>query len=238
MVHAMRLDKYVASCAGLSRKEARTAIRQGRVTMEGEPVFREEVKAGEQAEVCLDGVVLQAEQYIYYMLNKPAGVVSATKDARECTVLDLLPPSRRALFPVGRLDKDAEGLLLVTDDGELAHRLLSPKYHVEKTYEVNYIGELIPEAEELFTEGMDIGEKHRTKPARLVRQGEGQARISLAEGKYHQVKRMVAKAGGHVTYLRRIAMAGLMLDETLSAGEYRRLTEEEIEGLREAARGC
>lgn len=231
-MNTMRLDKYLASYGGMSRKEARAAVRKGRVLLDGVPAGKEDVRVEDGQEICLDGCIIRAEQYVYYMMNKPAGVVSATKDERERTVLDLVETTGRELFPMGRLDKDTEGLLFLTDDGMLAHRLLSPKFHVEKTYEFTYDGVLEKDAVQRFAEGIDIGEKRMTRPARLELIGEGLARLTISEGKFHQVKRMIAKAGGHVTYLKRISMAGIELDKELGQGEYRRLTEEEIQKLR------
>lgn len=233
----MRLDKYLADYTDLSRKAAKSAIRKGRVSVGGEPVLKEDYKVLAKQKVCLDGKEILAEQFVYYMLNKPAGVITATKDKREPTVLDFFEGSPRDLFPVGRLDKDTEGLLLLTNDGALAHQLLSPKYHVEKTYYVEYEGTLAEDAEDILAKGIDIGEKRNTKPARLERQGEGKALLTISEGKFHQVKRMFARVGGCVTYLKRVAMGGVALDATLAAGEYRRLSETEMERLRQAAEG-
>lgn len=232
----VRLDKYLSAYTELSRKDAKKAIRSGRVLVGHQTVFFEDSKVTDEEEVWLDGEPVQAEPYVYYMMNKPSGVLSATKDARDKTVLDLIETSKRAVFPVGRLDKDTEGLLLLTDNGELSHILLSPRYHVDKVYEICYDGELKPDAVADFDRGIDIGEKHLTKPARLELLSEGKARLTISEGKFHQVKRMIAKEGGRVTYLKRIAMAGIVLDGALGPGEYRRLTENEIEILKKSGR--
>ena len=231
----VRLDKYLSDHTELSRREAKAAVRKGRVSVDGETALHEEVKVLITQKICIDGREVKAEQYAYYMMNKPAGVVSATRDERECTVCELMEGIHRELFPIGRLDKDTEGLLLLTDDGALAHRLLSPKYHVEKTYYIEYEGLLTADAEVRFAEGVDIGEKKITRPARLKRKQDGQAFLTISEGKFHQVKRMIACVGGRVTYLKRLSMAGLMLDNRLAAGEYRRLLPEEAETLRRAA---
>lgn len=230
-MNGMRLDKYLANYVPMSRKEAKIAVRQGRVRIDGAAVKQEDRHVSEGQTVCLDGSPVAAEEYVYYMMNKPAGVVSATTDRTERTVLDLVETRGRHIFPVGRLDKDTEGLLILTDDGSLAHQLLSPKYHVEKVYEFDYEGELLPDAPERVAEGIDIGEKHPTKPGKLVlsEEQDHRARLTLSEGKYHQVKRMVAKLGGHVTKLRRVAFGGLVLDESLQPGEYRELTEKEVD---------
>lgn len=229
----MRLDKYLATYTPLSRREAKNAVKKGRVTIDGERAVKEESKVSEGQEICLDGAVIHAEEYVYYMLNKPAGVISATSDRTERTVRDLIDAEGRDIFPVGRLDRDTQGLLILTDHGTLAHRLLSPRYHVEKVYEFRYEGELVADAVRLAAEGLDIGEKQLTKPAVLeLPDSTGSfARLTISEGKYHQVKRMVAKLGGHVTELRRVAFGGVMLDGTLQLGEYRPLTEEEIRKL-------
>lgn len=232
----MRLDKYLSAYAGVSRKEARQLVRKGRVSVDGIPVQSEAVKVAREQQITLDGETIQGDEYVYYMMNKPAGVITATKDERDRTVLDLMPEVRRDIFPMGRLDKDTEGLLILTDDGALAHRLLSPAYHVDKTYEVRYEGELRETAAEEFRQGIDIGERRNTKPAHLELLAPGRARLTISEGKFHQVKRMFAAAGGRVTNLRRVAMAGLLLDACLKPGGYRRLSEEEVEQLRQACR--
>lgn len=236
----MRLDKYLATYAQMSRKEAKEAVRRGRATVDGVQAVKEDSKVEEGCTVCLDGEPVQAEEYVYYMLNKPAGVVSATSDQTEKTVLDLIDTKGRAVFPVGRLDKDTTGLLILTDNGILAHQLLSPRYHVEKVYEFHYEGELVPEAVRLAAEGIDIGEKHLTKPAvlELLDQAGHFARLTVSEGKYHQVKRMAAKLGGHVTELKRVAFGGVVLDMALQPGEYRMLAEEEVDQLMMSARRC
>lgn len=240
----IRLDRFLATYAGMTRKEAKEAVRRGRVDIDGVCCREENSKVPEPevddgtpcVTVTVDGVPVMAEKYVYYMLNKPQGVVSATRDNKDRTVLDLVDAEGRELFPVGRLDKDTEGLLILTDDGELAHRLLSPRYHAEKTYEVHYDGELAEDAVEQMLAGIDIGEKKRTKPARLQILKPGMAYLTITEGKFHQVKRMIAAMGGTVTYLKRLQMAGLALDETLAPGVCRRLSADEVQLLREAAK--
>lgn len=233
----MRLDKFLSAYAGVSRKEARQLVREGHVLVDGKQERSENVKVTREQQITLDGEAVQGEESVYYMMNKPSGVISATRDERARTVLDLMPEVWRPVFPIGRLDKDTEGLLILSDDGALAHRLLSPAYHVEKTYEVRYEGDLRETVAEEFRQGIDIGERRKTKPAQLELLAPGRARLTISEGKFHQVKRMFAAAGGQVTGLRRVAMAGLLLDENLKPGEYRRLSEEEIEQLRQACRG-
>lgn len=186
-----------------------------------------------QDEVCLEGRRVSGRTPSYYLLNKPAGVVSATEDKLHQTVLDLLSgvPNRQELFPVGRLDRDTTGLLLITDDGPLAHELLSPRKHVEKTYYARVDGRVSEADVEAFAAGMDIGEKRPTLPAKLhiLHAGEvSEVELTISEGKFHQVKRMMAKVGKPVLYLRRTGFGPLTLDPGLAEGEYRKLTEEEI----------
>lgn len=228
----MRLDKYVSTYAGMSRKEARQAVRRGIVAVDGVVVKSESQKVETGQLVTVGQETVQAEEFVYYMMNKPAGVITATRDTRDKTVLDLMPEIKRAVFPMGRLDKDTEGLLILSDDGALAHRLLSPKYHVEKVYEVEYTGELAQTVTDEFARGLDIGERRVTKPAVLSLEAPGRARLALSEGRFHQVKRMFAVSGAHVTGLKRVAFAGISLDESLAPGAYRRLTEAEVEQLR------
>lgn len=167
----------------------------------------------------------------YYMLNKPAGVISASEDRRERTVVDLITTKKRNdLFPVGRLDRDTEGLLLITNDGDLAHRLLSPKKHVDKVYYARIDGKVTEEDQKVFAEGLDIGEEKKTLPAQLhiLKSGEeSEITLTIREGKFHQVKRMFHAVGKEVVYLKRLQMGSLKLDETLRPGEYRKLTEQE-----------
>ena len=228
----VRLDKYLSSYAGMTRKEARQAVRRGVVQVDGVVVKSESEHVETDQQILLNGIEVQAEEFVYYMMNKPAEVITATKDARNKTVLDLMPEIKREIFPMGRLDKDTEGLLILTDDGALTHRLLSPAHHVEKVYEVEYEGELPKTAVEDFARGLDIGERRITKAARLEIVAPGQARLAISEGKFHQVKRMFAVEGTRVTGLKRTVFAGVHLDESLASGAYRRLTEEEMKQLR------
>lgn len=225
-----RLDKLLSSTGRWSRREVKELLRQGRVTVDGCPARAAEQKL-EPGAVCLavDGEPLQLERFTYIMLHKPAGLLSATEDSRQPTVLDLLPPElrRRGLAPVGRLDKDTEGLLLLTNDGGLTHRLLSPKYHVDKVYFARVDGTLTQEAVEAFAAGLTLEDGLRCLPARLELLDAGQVRVTLREGKFHQVKRMLAACGAPVTYLKRLSMGPLQLDETLVPGAWRSLTREE-----------
>ena len=190
----------------------------------------------EAAAILVDGTDLGYSRFTYVMLNKPAGVLSATEDPRQGTVLDLLAPElrRRGLFPVGRLDKDTEGLLLLTDDGELAHRLLSPKFHVDKVYYARLDRPLGEADRAAFQEGLTLEDGLRCLSADLRLLGDGrEALITLREGKFHQVKRMTSSRGAHVTYLKRLTMGPLTLDPALPPGAYRLLTGEEVAKIRE-----
>lgn len=242
-----RLDKYVAESAGITRKEAKTALSKGRVQVNGEVCKNGDRKVFAADTVTLDGKSLAAEEFLYLMLHKPAGVVSATEDGRDKTVLDLVREQsaesadeagetgyflgKREVFPVGRLDKDTEGLLLLTDDGELAHKLLSPKKHVDKVYFARLDGEVPNDAAERFAKGIQVGQDYKALPAKLevlsVQDGVSTVHITLREGKFHQVKRMCHEIGCEVTYLKRISMGNLVLDEALRPGECRKLTAEE-----------
>lgn len=227
----MRLDNYLTKAAGLTRSEAKQCIKKGRVRVNGAQAKRADQKIAPEADmVCLDQETLSYAAYHYVMLYKPAGVVSATRDARERTVLDLVDGER--LFPVGRLDKDTEGLLLLTDDGALAHRLLSPRKHVDKRYFAKLDGPVGEREIALFAEGVDIGDAKPTLPARLERaERPGEVYITLREGRFHQIKRMAHAVGREVLYLKRLSMGSLVLDESLKPGESRPLTETEIREL-------
>lgn len=227
----MRLDKYLADLRIGSRSEVKEKIRKGLVKVNGQTVKDPgcAVSAGDSVEC--EGAALRYREHFYYMLNKPAGILSATEDARQQTVLDLFPKElRKDLSPVGRLDKDTVGLLLITDDGQLAHRLLSPARHVDKVYLVRTDKEIGPEDATCFAEGMCLSDGTVLKPADLEidREDPLQARITIREGKYHQIKRMFAARGKEVVYLKRLSMGTLSLDPSLEEGCWRELTEEEI----------
>lgn len=232
----LRLDKYLADMGLGTRSEVKQAIRKGRVQVNGRPVRGPEYKVDTKADqVVFGGQPAVYQEYEYYMLNKPAGVVSATEDPKEPCVVDLIGSrKRRDLFPVGRLDKDTEGLLLITNDGGLAHRLLSPKKHVDKVYYARIRGRVTREDVELFRQGLEIGEKNRTLPADLciLEAGEvSEIELTIREGKFHQVKRMFHAAGKEVLYLKRLRMGPLVLDESLKPGEYRTLNTQELDIL-------
>ena len=233
----MRLDKYLCETGFGTRSQVKDLLKKGQVMVNGEVVKKPELKINETTDQILcQGKKASYQKNIYLMLHKPAGVVSATEDNREKTVLDLVRPGDRknGLFPVGRLDKDTEGLLLLTDDGELAHRLLSPKKHVDKTYYAKIDGQVTEEHVKQFREGLDIGDEKKTLPAVLTILLSGpvsEIEVTIHEGRFHQIKRMFEAVGCKVTYLKRLSMGSLVLDETLPPEEYRPLTEAELEGL-------
>ena len=236
-----RLDKLLANTGRWSRREARELVRQGRVTVDGAAAAAPEEKYEAGACFAVDGEIISGEKRAYVMLHKPAGLLSATEDPRRPTVMELLPEHlrRMGLFLVGRLDKDTEGFLLITNDGPLNHFLLAPGRHVEKTYYAKAEGTLFPEAEKRFLAGLDIGDDKPTLPAKLeILKQEGnevELLLTLREGRFHQVKRVVEAAGAEVTYLKRISFGGLPLDGTLEKGGYRPLTEEEVQFLKTQA---
>lgn len=231
----MRLDKYLADMNAGTRSELKRDIRKGLVTVDGSIVK----DPGRNVDPATDTVYhrgrkIEYETYVYYMLNKPAGVISATDDKKMQTVVDLLPEERRRdIFPVGRLDKDTEGLLLITNDGELAHRLLSPKYHVDKKYFARIRGRVTDEDVAAFARGIHLMD-FTCMPADLVieRSGEiSEVTVTIREGKFHQIKRMFEAVDKEVIYLKRLEMGSLILDSELAPGEFRRLTEEELRNL-------
>lgn len=231
----MRLDKYLTNQGIGSRSQVKALIKSKKVFVNNVLENKPERHIDENNDiVSLDGVNLEYNKFYYYMLNKPPGVLTAVKDNNYKTVMDIMDVTpKEGLFPVGRLDKDTEGLLLITNDGELSHNLLSPKKHVNKTYYVELNGELIDSDIDLFAKGLDIGEKNITKPAKLeILSGRNKAYITITEGKYHQVKRMFQAIGLTVTFLKRISMGSLILDKNLKSGEYRKLTKEEISNLK------
>lgn len=230
-----RLDKLLADTGRWSRRESRALIRQGRVTANGEPCRSPEEKYDRDGlNLQVDGASVFAEKYTYLMLHKPGGLLSATQDRKQRTVLDLLPAElrRRELFPVGRLDKDTEGLLLLTNHGELAHRLLSPRHHVDKVYLVRVDGRLDQTDIAAFAIGMQLGDGLACLPAVLEPlEDPSWGNVILQEGKFHQIKRMLAARGKPVLYLKRLSMGPLVLDPDLKPGEFRALTERERNAL-------
>ena len=232
----IRLDKYLADMGLGTRSQIKKEIRSGQVVVNGISICRPEVKIDTgQDKVIFHGEPVTYEEYEYFMLNKPAGVISAASDRQETTVIDLIKDRKRDnLFPVGRLDKDTEGLLIITNNGELAHRLLSPKKHVDKVYFARINGKVTQSDVDIFSRGVDIGDEKPTLPADLVictSDEVSEIRLTIREGRFHQVKRMFQAVGKEVVYLKRLRMGGITLDESLKPGEYRRLTEEEVERL-------
>lgn len=231
----LRLDKILTDTGRWSRKESREVIRAGRVTVGGTVVRRPEQKADPQAEeIAVDGAPLGWSAHSYLMLHKPAGVLTATEDRSAPTVLDLVPAGLRrpGLAPVGRLDKDTTGLLLLTDDGALAHALLSPRRHVDKVYLARIEGTVREEDCAAFRAGLTLGDGTKCLPAELEGLGPGRCRVTVREGKYHQVKRMLALRGLPVRALSRISFGPLRLDGALAPGQVRALTAAEIDALR------
>lgn len=235
----IRLDKYLADMGCGTRQEVKKFIRSGQVSVDGIVVKKPETKVEQTVqEVFLNGEKVGYESFEYYMLNKPAGVISATEDQSCQTVVDLIKDKKRKdLFPVGRLDKDTEGLLLITNDGALAHRMLSPKKHVDKCYFARICGKVTEEDVRSFEKGVNIGSQEQpeiTMPGKLeiiTSDDISKIRLTIQEGKFHQVKRMFQAVGKEVIYLKRLRMGTLILDENLGIGEYRPLTKEELEKL-------
>ena len=232
-----RLDKALSGTGRWSRREVKELVRRGRVLLDGTPAASPEQKIDpETADIRVDGETVSCRRFTYVLLHKPAGVLSAVEDSRQRTVLDLLPQElkRQGLSPVGRLDKDTEGLLLLTDDGELTHRLLSPRYHVDKVYYARVEGTPDQADAAAFAAGLLLGDGLQCLPARLEPLGGDACLVTLREGKFHQVKRMLASRGKPVRYLKRLAMGPLRLEDTLKTGQWRLLTPEELSALRAA----
>lgn len=251
----IRLDKYLADMKLGTRSEVKEYIRKGKVRVDGEIVNSSETKIDiERQTVTVDGKAVSYVSKEYYMLNKPAGVLTATTDKKAQTVLDLIDSARKDLFPVGRLDKDTEGLLLITNDGGLAHRLLSPKKHVDKVYYARVIGNIGEKEISAFAAGLKIDEQFTAMPAELevLRVGEpdemnrkadsdtekneldntiSEILVTVHEGKFHQIKRMFLAVGSEVLYLKRLSMGTLRLDENLMPGQFRELTKAEQDEL-------
>lgn len=230
----MRLDRFLCEMNLGTRSQVKKLIAQGQVSVNGRVAKKAEDKIDVTGdEVCFRGEVLVYKPYVYYMLNKPAGVVSATRDNTAGTVVELLKPGdrREDIFPAGRLDKDTEGFLLLTNDGALAHSLLSPKRHVNKTYRALLEYPLSEESAGCLEAGVDIGEEKPTLPCKIEFLQENLILMTLQEGKFHQVKRMLQAVGNRVIALKRVSFGGLALDEGLAPGTYRELTEDEVKVL-------
>ncbi len=231
----MRLDRFLCETGTGTRSEVKQLIRKGLVTVNGLQETSPDRKVVEETDV----IAVRGEQRLfhkfhYYLLHKPAGVITATRDSGQETVLDLLAGENiRNLFPVGRLDKDAEGFLLITDDGGLAHRLLSPKKHVDKTYFVRTKLPFLKQDAECLEAGVDIGDETRTLPARVEQLADNEINLTIREGRFHQVKRMLEAVGNEVVYLKRLSMGPLALPNDLKKGCFRPLNEEELLKLRQ-----
>ena len=233
----IRLDKWLADAGVGTRSQVKEYLKKGRVRVNGEPVKKPETRISEETdEVSFDGEILSRPGLAWYMFHKPAGCITAARNGRTETVMDYFAEApEKELAPVGRLDKDTEGLLLLTNDGGFAHRILSPKKHVDKIYYAKIEGPVTEADVDVFAEGMDIGEKRRTLPGKLkiLFSGEiSEIELTIQEGKFHQVKRMMAAVGTPVIYLKRIAMGSLTLPDDLKKGDCRPLTEEEVRVLR------
>lgn len=231
----VRLDKILTDTGICSRSQAREIIRRGRAAVNGIPCADPAEKFDPEAvSFTVDGEPVDGPGHIYIMLNKPAGVLTATRDPRKPTVVDAMPEEwkRRGLFPVGRLDKDTTGLLLLTDDGVFAHKVISPKSHVSKLYEAVVDGTPCEADFAAFRGGIVLRDGTQCLPAELTDLGGGRVQVEVFEGKYHQVKRMLGSRQMHVLHLKRLRIGGLRLDSSLAEGEYRRLTPEEIQKIR------
>lgn len=235
----MRLDKLLADAGTGTRSQVKEYIRKGQVSVNGEICRKPEQKVREEIDqVCCNEQPVRYARYQYYLLHKPQGVITATEDPREKTVLDLLSGVNTAhLSPVGRLDKDTEGLLLLTNDGELAHRLLSPRHHVDKCYLVRTARPVSAQVLQALEQGVDIGDEKLTMPAKARLKEDGDLLLTIQEGRYHQVKRMLRAVGNEVVCLKRLSFGSLTLPEDLKAGEFRALTAEEQEKLRHDVSG-
>jgi 16S rRNA pseudouridine516 synthase len=226
----IRLDRFLAEEGLGSRRDVKETIKAGQVLVNGAVCRQPEQKIHPETDcITFCKKVITYRKYVYFLLNKPKNCITASRDPREKTVLDFISTEKhRNLFPVGRLDKDTEGLLLITDDGELAHRLLSPRSHVEKTYLVTLLHPAKEADAEAFLQGISIGEKKPTLPAKLEILPKNQALVTICEGKYHQIKRMFQARENQVLELKRLSMGAFRLDETLLPGCFRQLTEEEL----------
>lgn len=228
----MRIDKFAAEQTGISRADAKAMIKKRQIIVNGSPVLSGDVHIDPQKdEIIIGGKHIYYREHLYIMLNKPAGTVCAVKDELSPTVLELIPPElrRKGLFPAGRLDKDTEGFVFITDDGALAHRMLSPRSHVEKEYEVTLEKPAEDSWKDLFAAGLTIDGNEKCLPAELIfTEDRHRVRLIICEGKYHQVKRMMEAVGNRVTFLRRIRIGGLSLDPDLPLGKCREIMHKEV----------
>lgn len=236
----VRVDKFLADSGIATRSKIRELAKKGLIRVNNEIVKKTDLKIDVQKdEIFFDGKKIEYQKYHYYILNKPAGCITATIDSRDKTVMDILKDvPYKNMFPVGRLDKDTEGLLLITDDGDLAHKLLAPKNHIDKTYFVKCSGIISDRDISMLESGVDIGDNKPTMPARAVLKATDDEKniselfLTIREGRFHQVKRMIKAVGKTVIYLERVAFGSIKLDDSIERGKYRRLTEDEIEELK------
>ena len=224
-----RLDKIISNRTGISRKDAKAAISSGKVTVSGNIIRSSDFKVSENDEIFLEGKKISGNAHIYIVLNKPKGYVSATEDPEQKTVIELVPPElfRNGIFPSGRLDKDTTGLMIITDDGDFAHRILAPRKHVPKKYAVTIDLPVTEEMAKGFENGIELSDGV-CKSAKLFKTGEYTCEVTISEGRYHQIKRMFGCFGAKVTELHRLSMGGFSLPENLLPGECRELTENEL----------
>ncbi len=230
----LRLDQLLRSRGAASKKETRALIDQGRITVDGVTAQSACMRIADSSVIAIDGVPVPEQPPVYLMLHKPAGVLCTNTPQLGETVLSLLrePYASMRLFPVGRLDKDTEGLLLLTGDGDFCRRITRPEHDLEKKYFLTYHGTLVPDAEEILAAGAVLKNGIRCKPAKLLRFADGfSAEITITEGKYHEVKRLISHCGAKVAYLRRLSIGGLELDPALPKGAYRELTKEEMDKI-------
>ncbi len=238
-----RIDKIISSQMNISRNDARSLVKGGSVSCDGSIVTDSSFKAdAEKSEITVNGKPLFYKEHIYIMMNKPEGVVSATNDPKTKTVIDIVPENlkRKNLFPAGRLDKDTVGFMLITDDGDFAHRILSPSKHVEKTYIAHLRDTLSGEGKAILEKGAVLSDGTECMDARvrLIDDDGKKVEITIREGKYHQIKRMFASVGNEVVFLKRIAMGGLCLDESLLPGECREISGKELEMIEKGKLCC
>lgn len=236
MNKTMRIDKFLSEMNIGSRKEIKEAVKKGRIKVNDIVIKSSDLKISpDKDEIFYDNKLIKYVEYEYFIMNKPGGVISAAKDDIDTTVIDLIKTNTRDdIFPMGRLDKDTEGLLIITNDGEMAHRLLSPSNHVKKIYFAKIEGKVTDEDILKFKEGLTLKDGTVTKPSdlKIILSDEiSEIELTIYEGKYHQVKRMFASVGKKVVYLKRICMGDLYLDESLKTGEYRKLSEDELKKL-------
>lgn len=226
----IRIDKYLSVALSVSRTEAKQMLKSGKVTADGHCVTKPEYKVDEASKVTFSGETLSYKKHVYIIMNKPSGILSASSDKRVKTVIDILPDQlkRDGLFPVGRLDKDTTGLLIITDDGDFGHKVTSPKSRINKCYYAELDGEIKDEDIKLFGEGITLASGEECKPALLERAGEKAAKVTICEGKYHQIKRMFGVVGLGVNRLHRLSIADLSLPENLNSGEARELSRDEL----------